>query len=75
MNQSKTKIWMWYKYNQLCKAVYNEDDNSLSMYNEYDEMLIKRTNVSASLMKKIELFFNKNNAKRIDLSKDPFVFI
>jgi len=75
MNQSKTKIWIWYQHNQLCKAVYNEADNSLSMFNEHDEIIMKRTHVSAELLKKIELFFVKNNAKRIDQLKDPFVFI
>lgn len=75
MTQATTKIWIWYQHNQLCKAVYKQSDNSLSMYNEHDEIIIKRNNVSADFLKKIELFFIKVNAKRIDQSNDPFVYL
>ncbi|MFO7677549.1 MAG: hypothetical protein R6V50_04105 [Thermoplasmatota archaeon] len=75
MYQTKTKIWIWYQHRNFIKAVFNESDNSLSIYNEEDEMILKKRNISSELLKKIEYFFTSKGVKRLDQSKEPFFYI
>ena len=75
LNKKDTQIWVWIQDNKLFKAIYNSSDGCLTIYNECDEILIRRKQVTSDQMKTIELVFSKKGAKRIDNSKKPFTYI
>ena len=75
MADKNTKIWIWTEDNKLFKAVYSSSDECLTIYNECDEILIRRKQVTPDQMKAIELVFSKKGAKRIDHRKEPFTYI
>jgi hypothetical protein len=75
MNNKNTRIWIWMQENQLHKAVYNPTDNSLIVYNELDEIILKRTGISPEQLTQLEALFISLGAKRMDGHKEPFTYL
>lgn len=75
VKKNQTKIWMWIEDTKLIKAVYNSQNNSLTIYNECDEILIRRKQITPEQMSAIERVFEQKHAKRIDTSNNSFTYI
>ena len=76
MNTTKNvRIWMWLHENSVLKAVYNQKDNTLTVYNEQDQILLRRTGITAEIIVKIEVSFSAIGAKRVDGHKEPFTYL
>jgi len=75
LNKKDSKIWIWTENNKLFKAVYGSSDGCLTIYNECDEILIRRKHVTPYQMNAIEIVLSKKHAKRIDNCKEPFTYV
>jgi len=75
MSQRIVKIWIWLYNDRLLKAISCPEDGTLTIYDEYDNVLIKRTGLTPSQIKKIEVVLANNGGKRIDGHKEPFTYL
>jgi hypothetical protein len=75
MKNKGTQIWIWIEENTFHKAVYNPADRTLIIYNEWDEIILKRTGISPEQFLSFEVLFFHFGAKRIDGQKEPFTYL
>ena len=75
MLRKNTKIWIWVQNNRLLKAVSNQDMGTLTIYDERDNILLKRTGLTRQQVKKIEICLSSQRVKRIDDHREPFTYI
>jgi hypothetical protein len=69
------KIWIWVQHDRILKAISNKDAGTLTIYDEYDNIILRRTGLSKQQIKTIELIFTTYNLKRIDDHKEPFTYL
>jgi hypothetical protein len=69
------KIWIWVQHDRILKAISNKDAGTLTIYDEYDNIILRRTGLSKQQIKTIELIFATYNLKRIDDRKEPFTYL
>jgi hypothetical protein len=69
------KIWIWVQNNRILKAISNQDAGTLTIYDDYDNIILKRTGLSRQQIKTIELIFSAYNLKRIDDHNEPFTYL
>jgi len=75
MNSSTKHIWVWMQDDRLHKAVYTVNDQLLIVYNDRDEVLLKRKGVSPEQFLRIEALFMSMGARRLDGHKAPFTYL
>ena len=75
MTTKNLRIWIWLQENSVNKAVYNTTDRTLIVYNEHDEIILKRTGITAEQLNALEALFLQLGAKRIDGHKEPFTYL
>jgi hypothetical protein len=75
MTTKAVKIWIWVHNNRILKAISNQDAGTLTIYDEYDNIILRRTGLSKQQMKTIELIFSTYNLRRIDDRKEPFTYL
>ena len=61
--------WMWVQDEKLLKAVYHKNKKTLIIFDEEDNIILKRVGVEASHIKKIELIFLTKGAQRMDTTE------
>ena len=64
--------WMWVQDEKLIKAVYHKTRKTLIIFDEDDNVILKREGIQASHIKKIELVFLSNGAQRMDTTEKSF---
>ena len=70
------RIWLWLYNGRLLKAICRPEEGTITIYDEYDNVLLKRTGLSPAQIKKIEITFSSAEAKRIDgHNKEPFTYL
>jgi hypothetical protein len=78
MNDTTTKdikIWIWVQHDRILKAISNKEAGTLTIYDDYDNIILRRTGLSKQQIKTIELIFATYNLKRIDDRKEPFTYL
>lgn len=75
MVNKNSKIWIWLQGNKLLKAVYNPCNKTLTIYNENDEILVKREKLTQNQIRNIEIAFSIKGVKRIDSRTEPFTYL
>jgi hypothetical protein len=75
MKEKNSHIWIWIENNLLQKAVYTQKDQTLVVYNENDEIVIRRTGITPEQLASLEILFIHLSAKRIDGKKEPFTYL
>lgn len=75
MVQKNVHIWIWLQNGKLFKAISSVDDGTLRIYDEYDNLVLKRTGLSKFEVKQIEYLIVKYGAKRLDQHAEPFKFL
>jgi hypothetical protein len=75
MQEKNVHIWVWVHGHSVWKAVYDLGKRTLAIYNEYDELLIRRTGLTEQQIKVIEQSLLCIGAKRIDDHKEPYTYL
>jgi len=75
MLRKNTKIWIWIQNNRLLKAISNQDMGTLTIYDERDNILLKRTGLTILQVKKIEIYLSSQRVKQIDDYRKPFTYL
>ena len=75
MTTKDVKIWIWVQNNRILKAISNQEAGTLTIYDECDNIILRRTGLSKQQIKTIELIFATYNLKRIDDHKEPFTYL
>ena len=75
MMKKNTKIWIWIQNNRLLKAISSQDTGTLTIYDERDNILLKRTGLTRQQVKKIEICLSSQQVKRIDDNREPFTYL
>jgi len=75
MLRKNTKIWIWVQNNRLLKAISNQDMGTLTIYDERDNILLKRTGLTILQVKKIEIYLSSQRVKQIDDHRKPFTHL
>ena len=70
-----SKIWIWMQNNRLLKAVSNQNTGTVTIYDEYDKILLKRTGLTRQQVKSLELLFSNHCLKRIGENREPFTYL
>jgi hypothetical protein len=69
------RIWIWLYNDKIYKAVCCENEGTITLYDENETVLIKRTGLTALQMKIIEANLATAGAKRIDGKQEPFTYL
>ena len=75
MTKKNIKIWLWLHNGRLLKAISRPDDGTLTIYDEHDNILIKRSGLTLSQIKKIEIALSISGAKQMDEHREPFTYL
>ena len=75
MNNSTLRIWMWIQNDHLFKAISNQENGTLIIYDEDDNILLRRTGLTKQQVKKIEIILSACNCKKLDENKEPFTYL
>jgi len=75
MTNKTMKLWLWIYNNKLMKAVACPEEGTLTIYDDEDHVLIRRTGLTIGQIKTIEVAFTTNGAKRIDGHREPFTYL
>lgn len=74
-NKKNTHVWIWIQENCLHKAVYSVNDQTLIVYDEREEIILKRNGVTPEQFLRLEALFISVGAKRLDGHKEPFTYL
>ncbi len=75
MNTKDVKIWFWVQHDRILKAISNIEAGTLTIYDECDNIILRRTGLSKQQIKTIELIFSTYNLKRIGDHKEPYTYL
>ena len=75
MSAKNVKIWIWLYNSKIVKAISRPEDGTLTIYDEHDNILIKRTGLTTAQIKKIEIALSTSGAKRVDGHREPFTYL
>ena len=75
MIKKNSHIWIWLDKGKLLKAISCVDDGTVRIYNEDDQLILKRTGLSKFQVKQIEICLQKYGAKRLSKQAEPFKFL
>jgi hypothetical protein len=75
MTTKTSKIWIWLQNNRLLKAVSNQKTGTLTIYDEFDKILFRRTGLNKQQIKKLEVIFSNHCIKNVGGHKEPFTYL
>jgi len=75
MTKKNTHIWIWIENGKILKAISCVEDGTLRIYNEDDNLILKRTGLTKFQVKQVELHLRKYGAKRLNKHAEPFKFL
>jgi hypothetical protein len=75
MTKNGQNIWLWLQSGRVTKAILNFDDGTIKIYDENDNLILKRTGLSRFQIKQVEDTIIKYGAKRLDKHAEPFKFL
>ena len=75
MKEQNAHVWIWMENTLLQKAVYTPKDRTLVVYNENDEVIIRRRGITPEQLASLKVLFLHLSAKRIDGKKEPFTYL
>ncbi|MCK4332685.1 MAG: hypothetical protein KAV40_03810 [Thermoplasmatales archaeon] len=75
MVNKNVKTWIWMQNNRLLKAVLNQNTGTLTIYDEYDNILLRRMGLTKQQTKNIEIIFSNHCIKRVDGHREPFTYL
>jgi hypothetical protein len=75
MANQNVNIWIWIQNGKLMKAILNEEDGILRIFDEHDTLILKRTGLNKIQIKQIESCIIRYGAKKLDKHSEPFKFL
>ena len=75
MAHQNENIWIWLQNGKLMKAIINEEDGILRIFDDHDTLILKRTGLNKIQIKQIETCIIKYGAKKLDKHAEPFKFL
>jgi len=75
MVAKNVKVWMWVYNGKVIKAISCPEDGTFTIYDEHDNILIKRTGLTLAQIKKIEVTLSASGIKRMDGHREPFTYL
>ena len=75
MTKKNVNIWIWLQNGRLIKALSSPDDGTIKIYDENDNLILRRTGLNKFQVKQIEITIMKYGAKRLNKRAEPFKFL
>ena len=75
MIRKNTNIWIWLQNGRLIKAISCVNDGTIKIYDENDNLILKRTGLNKFQVKQIETTILKYGAKKLGKHAEPFKFL
>jgi hypothetical protein len=75
MTAKDIKIWIWVQNTRIFKAISNKESGTITIYDEFDNIVLRRTGLSKQQVKTIELIFATYTLKRLGDRKEPFTYL
>ena len=75
MAEEKANIWIWLQNGKIYKAISNVEDGVIRVYDEQDNLILKRTGLNRIQVKQIEHLIIKYGAKKLNQHAEPFKFL
>lgn len=75
MTTKNVNIWIWLQNDRIIKAISCVDEGVIRIYDENDNLILKRTGLTKFQVKQIENNIKKYGAKRLDQRAEPFKFL
>ena len=73
--ESNSRIWMWLQNNKLIKAVVDEDKGCIIVYDEDDNIIMKRSELNKLQIREIENNIKRYGARKLNATAEPFRFL
>lgn len=68
-------IWIWLQNGKIIKAISNVDEGTLKIYDEDDNLILKRTGLNKLQVKQVERTIIRYGAKKLNKHAEPFKFL
>ncbi len=68
-------IWIWIQNNRILKAITNRNSGTLVIYDEQDNVLLRRTGLSIEQVKKIETCLANCQVQPMGENQEPFTYL
>jgi len=68
-------IWIWLQENKIVKAITCAEDGTIRIYDDNDNLILKRTGLNQRQVKIIEKQILRFGAKKLDPHAEPFKFL
>jgi len=75
MATKHVNIWIWLQNDKIMKAILNFDDGTVKIYDENDNLILKRTGLNKLQIKQVENYILEYGAKRLSKNAEPFKFL
>jgi hypothetical protein len=75
MTTKDIKIWIWVQNNRILKAISNKESGTISIYDECDNIILRRTGLTRQQVKTIEMIFATYALNKINDRKEPFTYL
>ena len=75
MAEKNVNIWIWLQNNRLVKAILCVNEGTLKIFDENDQLILKRTGLNRLQAKQIEKTIIKYGAKKLGKHAEPFKFL
>ena len=68
-------IWIWLQNNNIIKVISDADDGIIKIYDESNNLILRRTGLSKIQVKQIENNIVKYGAKKLSTHADAFRYL
>ncbi len=68
-------IWIWLQNNNIIKVISNVEDGTIKIYDECNNLILKRTGLTQIQVKQIENNIVKYGAKKLNRHQDAFHYL
>ena len=75
MRKKNVNIWIWIQNKKILKAISNVEEGAVRIYDENDNLIMKRTGLTRFQVKQIEINLLRYGAKRLSEHAEPFKFL
>ncbi len=75
MISKNVNIWIWIQNANIMKAIICVEEGTIKIYDENDNLILKRTGLTRVKIKEIEETIIKYGAKKLDKQAEPFKFL
>jgi hypothetical protein len=63
MTAKDIKIWIWVQNTRIFKAISNKESGTITIYDEFDNIVLRRTGLSKQQVKTIHLFIGSTTCR------------